>query len=353
VITSALRPALFAAIVAAHGGCGAPTVLTSSSATHERASDSLEGAQRVVSVVHDDATAIVRDALGGRSAVRLPELTRAFYADHGDDYDFLFLVPAVTVSERAMGKLYTVRAPARPWLGSGAVADEEFGSAARLKAVIILDHLAESSGPMLHELFHYWGVFLDARLGFGRGRAGRVGPHWGFASVAGQVGGFAAEGLSCEHGEPLPCRPGGDGRIALATARPWSPYANGGDTVPYAPLELYLMGLLPAAEVPPTLVLDDALHVASHDDGAMSLTAAGVHTVTVTDITALHGAVPPAEQTAFRAAFVIVTEELPRPEAFVVVDRWARRMAGDVHVAGELSFAQATRGHATLDTSIP
>jgi hypothetical protein len=58
----------------------------------------------------------------------------------------------------------------RPWLNQpGPWHDAEFGSKGRLKAVIGLDAFPLANGPALHETLHHWGVFVDAKFGFGVG----------------------------------------------------------------------------------------------------------------------------------------------------------------------------------------
>lgn len=303
-------------------------------------------------LVHPQATAILRAHLDSSGAGDIRVLTRAFYATHADEYDFLYLLPATLLSAKAAGRLVNASSEHRPWLNQpGPWHDAEFGSKGRLKAVIGLDAFPLANGPALHETFHHWGVFVDAKFGFGVGRGTMFGPHWGFASVYGQLGGFQRASLACQGGAPLPCAPGADGRVAFELGTSFGPFANGGDSIPYAPLELYLMGLADASEVPSTLVLDDATLDGIVDD-RIRISASGSHEVTVADLAARHGAVPKATQTEFRAAFVVVSEEpLPR-EKLAVAERWARRLGGASDDPPGLSFEKATGGRARLSLRV-
>ncbi|MFN3201803.1 MAG: hypothetical protein ACE366_25590 [Bradymonadia bacterium] len=71
--------------------------------------------------------------------------------------------------------------------------------------------------------------------------------HWGYADVGGQLGG-GAPGSIAEVGP-------GVYRISSATDGPLGLAGNGGNLVPYADLELYLMGLIPAKQVAPVSFL--------------------------------------------------------------------------------------------------
>lgn len=304
-------------------------------------------------MVHPQATRILEAHLlkdGADPSLLISELTREFYRTHGDDYDFLFVLPKARVMGRAAGRLVTVRSDARPWGGQGAFADPSFGSAARLKAVIGLDASPEGNGPALHELFHYWGVFLDARFGFGRGAGSEYGPHWGFASTYGQLGGFPRESLQCAGGGLLPCLDKMDatGRVQLEVHHSFGPFANGGDSLAYSPLELYLMGLLPANEVPSTLVLDGA-RIDGVEGSFIRVSASGMHEVPVAAIAAVHGVVPAATQTTFRAAFVVASEQPPTAAERAGAAFWAQRLAGAISAPPGISFEQATGGRARLD----
>ena len=102
-------------------------------------------------------------------------------------------------------------------------------------------------GPKLHELAHAWGAYVlegDESSGWNG--------HWGFTSANGQLGGFDRDTLRF-------LGPVGTCPQTFAAARtpildPANPYfgpnANGGDSLPYGPLELYLMGKLGPEELP-------------------------------------------------------------------------------------------------------
>jgi hypothetical protein len=76
--------------------------------------------------------------------------------------------------------------------------------------------------------------------------------------------------------------------------------------MPYGAIELYLMGLLPASQVPALWVMDDPVYEgpvfndASTNIASMNFDVQKLHAVSIADIVAVHGARPAATQTAFR-----------------------------------------------------
>jgi hypothetical protein len=132
----------------------------------------------------------------------------------------------------------------------------DYGSSGRLRAVMALaDFSALAQGPSLHELMHTWGNFGIKAGGYepAQGGGGRpyadYRPHWGFTggNTAGQLGGFRQSTLKTNV----------DGNPKRYQAEDFGQYANGGNTVPYSEMELYLMGLIPAGQVTPFDVFRD------------------------------------------------------------------------------------------------
>ena len=98
-----------------------------------------------------------------------------------------------------------------------------------------------------HEIGHYWGVFLDTSFGFGVGTTYNSRVHWGYAGVNGILGGFDPTTLSCQTplgAAPMDCEPTANGRYRYSVES----FSPGGNDLPYALLELYLMGLAAADE---------------------------------------------------------------------------------------------------------
>jgi hypothetical protein len=345
-----VEPSMDASVADAQGSGPARDGATGTLPDHVRVT------AHAVNLVNPEAAAQVEAFLTGGPDDALAVAGRAFYEVFGDDYDFLYLVSENDVGpDAAAGRYRPVHHPAEPFLGlPSAFADPSFGSAGRLQGAIALNRNSVGNGPTLHETLHRWSVFLDGSFGFGVDRERNWGAHWGVSSVHGQHGGFDAATLACEGGGTPAACPVGAGGFARFTVAPFNPNQQGGDGVPYAPMELYLMGLIPIEEVPsPILVLRDALPVDFGDPFVME--ASGIREITTAEIVALHGARPPlpAEARALRAAFVLVTR-VPAPDAMLaVVEHWSAIFGGDEDSSFLLSFADGTGGRATMDTRAP
>lgn len=323
--------------------------------------DHVRATEHAANIVDAEAADQVRRFLSIDPEEDLSVAGRAFFDVFGDDYDFLYLVTAEDLSGAGAvpGRFRSVRRPAMPGAGlPAAFEDESFGSPERLLGVIGMNRNPSGNGPTGHETLHHWAVFLDASFGFGRDRDQSWGNHWGPVSVHGQHGGFDADSLRCvspEGARPPGCAAEPSGRTLFAMDG-FNPNQNGGDGLAYAPMELYLMGLLPAAEVPdPILVLQEASFV-SYDmaTDTIVLEADGVAEVSMADIQAVHGprAMRSESERAFRGAFVVFSDAPVSDEVMDVVDRWSRVFGGVVDGGIVQSFEELTGGRATMDTRL-
>ena len=118
------------------------------------------------------------------------------------------------------------------------------GSGGKLQSVIHLPYLkAIQNGPTLHELAHTWANFIKSfEMASPNGNYPSI-PHWGWASLGGQLGGFDKSTLQ-ELGNNLyqanSGRPG---------ATSFGGNANGGNGLAYGPWEMYLAGFWPLDSV--------------------------------------------------------------------------------------------------------
>lgn len=322
--------------------------------------DGLQLRDHAVNIVHAEAAAEIVRYINGAS----PELyvsTRAFYEHFDDAYDFVYVFTDGPVMGATTAARFTpVRRPAIPGTGlTRAVMNTMYpASATRLRGAIGVNFSAVGNGPTLHETLHYWSMFLNASFGFGRDRDQGFGAHWGVASVNGQHGGFDLSTLRCNApagAQPPMCTPDPDG-ITRITVGTFGPNANGGDSRPYAPVELYLMGLVPAAEAGgPFLVLDGA-HFVSNDATTRRMTfeITGAHSVSMDDIVRAHGVRAPAtmEERTFRAAFVVFSTAPVSVQRMDALERWAAIMGNDMAHPALYSFERATGGRATMSTRL-
>ncbi len=149
-------------------------------------------------------------------------------------------------------------------------------------------------GPSLHELAHGWGVRLLAPDALAQQVTGSD-SHWGFSSAGGQMGGWSPGTLVDL----------GAGRFELSSGE----VASGGrsfNSVPYSPIELYLMGLAEAREVEPIQVA-----INPTPQSLFQFTADEIVELTIDDIIAANGErVPSAadSQTHFKLALIVLTD---------------------------------------------
>ena len=188
-------------------------------------------------------------------------------------------------------------------------------------------------GPALHEFMHSWANYIVPT-------ARRV--HWGFSSANGQLGGFNIDNLVSL----------GNGRYSAGR---FGSFANGGNRVPYSPIELYLAGLIPRGEVPALWVAKDGEWTDELDEsGNLIFTARDIEVWSVRRIVREHGSRLPNwlnSQKSFRAAVVLLTDdEFPATPAILREQADAVRQFS--HPGPDSSrlfnFWEATGGRATL-----
>lgn len=210
-----------------------------------------------------------------------------------------------------------------------------YGATRRLRSVVMLREVRNlRDGPSLHELAHHWGATLLPTVSFG---------HWGLAGVGGQLGGWAPGSL--EEIEPGLYRGYGPTGMVFHTV------ANGGNRVPYAPLELYMMGFLAPDSVAPVEVAVGGEVV---DELEGTFTAESIQLMDMDEILRGLGPRDPSWLEAprqFRVLYVVLTAEAPLDveelEALANdVREFARPEPDDRDDV--FNFWEATGGRATL-----
>ena len=214
----------------------------------------------------------------------------------------------------------------------------DFGSGGRLMGALMLGrHQWLDSGLALHELAHLWGQ----RLVPWEDPEG----HWRFSGVGGYLGGWAPGTLEATGAAGF-WRAQGPGE----GSRTFQLNGMGQARAPYPPLELYMMGLLPADSVPSFQVADEAEWV---NEELGLFRAADIRTVTVEELEADHGPREPAypgTPRSFRGAYIVVTTAplgtAERNRVDADVEDFAR--AGPPRYRGFLNFWEATGGRGSL-----
>ncbi len=317
---------------------------------------------RVVNLVGEDLAAELDRCLSGEDE-KLDLTVRRFYSLFGDDYDFLVMVADHDNGSTTVGRSWRARFAAT--IGTGIdypYVCPDYGNLQRLKLVAGVQYNGPDVMPPIgHELMHTWANYLDPSLGFGHDAEKDYDLHWGMTSVHGILGGFDAATLRCTNpaGEVPPnCTPEADGHFRYQTSRFW-PNDNGGLRAPFGPLELYLMGLLPAAEVPERFtVLENALldkDSIDNEANTVVVDADGTSEIAFQDIVARHGqrALVPESERHFTGAFVVVSAEPASEEVLQAATVMSEVLGAEREVEqGWLSFSDMTGGRATLDTNL-
>ena len=294
---------------------------------------------------HDDRVVVM--GVPGRlrtDPIDFEALAQAFFTHYEDAFDYLMVLS--NLPEHGNNQHYTyagihlsVRNAVEGTGKSRYSKNEALGSAGRLNAILHFPwNQALLSGPSLHEILHSWANYAIPTA---------AGGHWGFSSANGQLGGFDRANL-VDHG---------GGRYS---AGDFGLVANGGNSVPYSPIELYFAGLIPPSEVPELWVAEDGtgLKDASgnwvYDDaGYQIFTASKVSTWSIERIVAEHGArVPDSSQSQkeFRAALILAVDPL-HPARKSTLDELSAAVQRFTHAGSDdynFNFWEATGGRATL-----
>ena len=201
------------------------------------------------------------------NGLALEAYAREIYRWFADEFDYLIFLSNLSSIDDFNGRAYFgVYWPVMndtEGTGRNIFFNSGPGSGGKLRGMLHFPYRAGLWwGPGLHELLHTWANYAVPTA---------VGGHWGFSSADGQLGGFDRDDLADL----------GGGRYS---AGPFGTFANGGNSVPYSPIELYFAGLIPPEEVPDLWVAVDGERA---DDG--TFTASDVRDYSIEDIVAEHG----------------------------------------------------------------
>lgn len=276
----------------------------------------------------------------GRQTVQevraLTQTTSQFFADL---FDFVVFVDDEDTVEHGMyhGLHYTVRNDTQG-IGPQYDSAHRYGLWRRLQGVIHLSSQAGlRSGAGLHEIAHRWGNYVLPSVADG------TDAHWNFSDVGGQLGGWQA-GTLRDLGDGVWQAQGPEGHLTF------QPMANGGNGVPYASLELYLMGLIGPEETAPAFhVADEAEWV---DSSRGIFRADRIRTVTLDEIVAQWGPRLPdvtTSQKSFRTLVIVLTPRPLPPARLALYDEDVRAFsAADDDGTYLYNFWEATGGRATM-----
>ncbi|MEO8359471.1 MAG: hypothetical protein ABI672_05520 [Vicinamibacteria bacterium] len=291
----------------------------------------------------------VGESFRGETDIDLTAVGRAFYSRFGDDYQQLVVYTDRTYIPRSQGAFAYENNVRNTISGIGQSAVDQgaaYGSAAALESVVLMDSINKySANPtdrilreettlsvLAHEVGHRWlatARFNDGGVSSGE-LLGRQQAHWSF---------YMNSSGSHDEGNQIEDLGGGLFRTGPSSQR-------------YGPLDQYLMGLRPAAEVPPFFVIRNAvLNGAQTAERApeSNVDIRGTRKdVTVNDVIAALGPRQPApapNPAPWRMAFVFVTSGASTDTAAIaLVDR--------IRSQFEAFFPVSTEGRLSVETRL-
>jgi len=297
-----------------------------------------------VAVIEIDPAEYERWAIGEQSFDDSKNMSKRVYSALPDNFDFLFFVnneAEIRPNASYFGQHTPVKNDidglGKPMFDGTA----EFGSAGRLGSVLhLIDRTTLVGGPSLHEMMHRWAVELPEFA-----LAGTPG-HWGFSSGGGQLGGFTASSLISLGNNQFQANNG------VPESTSFGPFANGGNGLPYSPLELYLAGLIGPDQFNDPIKIARNASFVDPQNGIFQ--ADSIQTLSIQDIIFANGArTPSAEssQKAFRGLVAILTPNTS-PVSQAILDQMDTDVESFSRPGDDgttlFNFFEATGGRATL-----
>ncbi|MEN9558869.1 MAG: hypothetical protein RLZZ502_80, partial [Pseudomonadota bacterium] len=226
-----------------------------------------------------------------------------------------------------------------------------FNAGTRLMGLMMIGSPLRFDGADIqftHEFGHHWmsGLTLNSALSDGR-------PHWPYSSMGSGVMGVSIAGSGA--GGTFFCE-GSFNAAGTAVTLNGTTLSTSKFNL-YNPLDLYLMGLMPASQVPDQIIYDSADMKACKPGTYTS----GYTRLKVQDVINFHGPRTPAYGQApsnFKVASVIVSSQLLTAREMAYFDLMARRASWRFNTISKTGFVtekaapfyQATGGRGTLDT---
>ncbi|MDM8522642.1 choice-of-anchor D domain-containing protein [Desulfococcaceae bacterium HSG8] len=266
------------------------------------------------------------------------KISKFLYTRFKDDFDFIFLISNNEELPDGLdyhGRCITVRNDVEGIGYSLYDYTEPGGSSGSLRSIIHMPYRTGlDNGPSLHELLHTWANSIVETS---------MQSHWGFSSGGGQLGGFAPDTLIHLGNGVYQANNG------KANSSGFGEFANGGNSIPYSDIELYLMGMIDKSQVQPLQV---AVNPEWVEYGKFS--ADSFLTYTMDDIIQEHGERTPSSedsQKRFKGLAVAMTPTPLTEQEWAEVDEdveWFSR-EGDDSSDSFYNFWEATRGIAAIE----
>ena len=272
------------------------------------------------------------------------------YQKFEDDFDFIFLILNEATQPSNLNYAGQLNRVSNTIEGTGVpVFDDSsnFGSAGKLKSLMQLTQINFLLyGPTSHEILHNWGNFVipsEAVSDFGTNLTSfPLGGHWGFTggNTKGQLGGFDQNTLVDN----------GNGSYTLDS---FGLNANGGNSVPYNDIELYLMGMIPLSEVAAFDGFTTITSIADNGNDTWTLEATKTNYTPASLNTLLENRVPSSTtaQKDFKALVIVITDAPLTTDEWDLLDFQAELYSrnSDDGFSTLYNFWEATNGLGTIE----
>ncbi|WP_350289679.1 hypothetical protein [uncultured Croceitalea sp.] len=274
----------------------------------------------------------------GEGDLRL--VTEKAYEYLNDSYDFIIIlsVEASQPDDLFFGRFTPVSNGIEGIGGNTFNNAASYGSEGKLKGIMYMPRSEYvRNGPFLHEIAHAWANknFLPTT----------VGGHWGYAGVGGQLGGF----------DELVSLGGNSYQGRLNNEDGFGTFANGGNSIAYGNLELYLMGLIGPEEL-------EAIQVAENPQAGGSFgqfTADAITVYSPQEMIANNGERVPSHQNSqkeYRALTVIISREKLEADKMENIhsnlENFSRQAEPDASWGSLHNFWKATQGKASFSFDV-
>ena len=280
---------------------------------------------------------------------------KEIYSKFEDAFDFIFFLYNTTSDEFAYGGFaYAIKRNISGLDKENTDIAYRFGNPKKLKSISHLTSVNSifSGGPFLHELAHYWGAAYIGQEYVTTTMSYETASHWGTSDINGILGGFDYQTLQRNvDGNPKKYH----ATSSRSQAWGFNGFSQELSNGYYAPIELYLMGLVPAEDVPDMHVFK-GVSIENDTFGDGTFYAESEVTYTIGDFIARYGERIPdyqSSQKEFQALVVVVTDKPVSDENWALIesDILKQEKQGPVNDERQTNFWEATGGRATITLS--
>lgn len=272
----------------------------------------------------------IKDDVHDTPAPDLKLMAKEFYKIFPDKFDFLTVYS--TTPDSGFYFHVNVRNDVTGLGDSKFDYTKLYGSNGKLRGI---NFLRDVGGPHMHEMTHQWGVFL-------KNPEVRTEVHWGAVNVPGYLWG-------------MDFRNNGNGTFTVTRN-----YTYGPKDGKYPPIEMYMLGLIPANQVPNIIALK-GIDPRAYNEGDV-IKPASYTTISIQDIIAANGPRVPSFQNSprkFREAGILITHKRFASDAELALFSIYQKHFGSKDSEPLLkfgilipSFHYATSGKAKIKTRI-